>query len=102
MRWILGVVVLGVVGCGKPTLTPAAESVRFTTTETQVAGCTSKGLVRAKDGRGGLVAKGIAWRAVERKLREESSLLRANVVLLKVQRNGFWGSEGAGEAFSCP
>lgn len=88
-------------GCGKPKLSPEAEAVRFTTAEAQVAGCESRGIVRASDSRGGLFGKGMARRAVEAKVRQEAVLLRGNIVLLRTLSNGFWGSSSTGEAFRC-
>ena len=102
MRWIFGVGVLGVVGCGQPQLAPEVQAVRLTYASEQVASCQSRGLLRAKDGRSGLGANK-ARAAVERRLRADAHRQGGNVVLLKTMDSSFWGGTKAeGEAFACP
>ncbi|MBX9857414.1 MAG: hypothetical protein K2Y26_17925 [Gemmatimonadaceae bacterium] len=89
-------------GCYRtPHLVPGADAVVLTFSQEAVRGCTSKGLLRASDGRGGLLYKGAARTAVERKLKNEGRQKGATVVLLAEMKNGFWGSSAQGEAFAC-
>ena len=91
-----------VMGCYRtPGLSPGADAVALTFSQEAVRGCTSKGLLRANDGRGGLFYKGAARTAVERKMKNEARQKGATVVLLAELKNGFWGSSAQGEAFAC-
>lgn len=102
MRAILVLASILVMGCYRtPDLAPGADVVALTFSQEAVRGCASKGLIRANDGRGGLFYKGAARTAVERKLKNEAREKGATVVLLAEMKNGFWGSSGQGEAFSC-
>jgi hypothetical protein len=74
-------------GCGKPQIAPEVEAVRLTYTESQIASCTSRGLLQASNRNGGFFYKGMARRAVERSLKEQAHRKGGTLVYVRTFDN---------------